>query len=175
MSKRSDKQKPLDELRRLYEEHLRANLLAGLTQGGMKQRVEQLLDGAAGAVIASTLGLSKDRWGRDVWEVSNRNAPLLKELGQHAMEAARAAVPGFVEQFAYKQVPKALLKRLKEEYEDAYESHITTMLRQAAYARATSDLAQLEAVMRAPVENELESLALEHGQSNEVDLDAGAP
>lgn len=136
-------QTPLETLKAEYDKKLRAEIEGRLQN--LRELVDNALVAATNEIIANAIGIRKDRWSFDRWEVDSSRSVIARELGEEALRQVKAAIPGFVKEWV-KTPNKKLRAAMQREFEDSYERALLKHVEQAAEEMARKDaMALLEA------------------------------
>jgi hypothetical protein len=149
----------LEELKVELEDRMKAQLIAEIEK--LPQRINSHLDEAAWNIICAALGVKKDGWHDNKWEIDSHHekTALAHALGDHALSQIKLAIPDFIEGLV---VGDPRIPPIKTAYTKAYKEKLAELTnnRLWEYAQANAQkrfveiIEQITGEKQDPVEEE---------------------
>ena len=133
------KQQTVAELRALYDDTMRLELSNRLAR--IEGIITEAVDKAAFEIIANALGMTRERWHGDRWQVDHcngRRTAVAEELGKVAMAHVMKAFPQFIEGVS-KKFPRSMKAAMEKEYLEQYTYAMRRCVKDAAEENARKD------------------------------------
>lgn len=115
----------VEELKIELDARMKESLIEAIEK--LPERIDRHLDEAGWRIICTALGVKKDSWDNNKWEIDSHpeKTAIAIELGEHAMEQIKLAIPGFIQGLV---VGDPRIPPIKTAYTKAYKEKLGELL-----------------------------------------------
>lgn len=130
----------VEQLRDEFNERMRVSLIEAIEK--LPERINAHLDDSVEEIITAALGVKKDSWNANKWEIDTHNpkSAVAIELGQHVMAQVKLAIPDFIKGLV---IGDPRIPPIKTAYTKAYKEHLAEL-----FNRKTWEIAHAAAEKR---------------------------
>lgn len=115
----------IEQLREELDARMKGSLIAEIEK--LPERINAHLDDAAWKIICAAMGIKKDSWHDDKWEIDSHHAKtaMAIALGEHALKQIKLAIPDFIEGLV---VGDPRIPPIKTAYTKAYKQKLAELV-----------------------------------------------